>query len=248
MQHTQTSELARTPKYRKSHVDPRSKLLLLLSVSIILVGGMSGSRLANHAYLLLASLPLAVLIVEGYWKSGLIMASLFAFFVWVAISVVPSLEGNHQIAVMGMVAFCTRILPAAASFSLLMTIPVSELVSALYRLRLPPALITVFVIVFRFFPTVINEMVAIEQSVRMRGLTLGNGSIKTAILSRLLPFLSNTLRIGDELSAAAISRGLGAKQYRTHYYQTHFSWLDFPILLVISINVLLALVSVGEVQ
>ncbi|MDA0149874.1 energy-coupling factor transporter transmembrane component T [Vibrio sp. LaRot3] len=231
------------PQEKSSRVDPRSKILLLLCVSVILVGGAGGDQVAKSAYLLLAALPMLVLMLEGYWKSGLFLSSLFGFFAWVAITVVPSLEGDSQIAVMGMVVFCTRILPAAASFSLLMTIPVSELVSALYRFKLPVALITVLVIILRFFPCVLSEFVAIERSVRMRGLALGNGSLKTAVFSRLLPFLSNTLRIGDELSAAAISRGLGAKKRRTNYYQTRFSWFDLPILAVIVMNVLLAITS-----
>ncbi|WP_260260547.1 energy-coupling factor transporter transmembrane component T [Vibrio intestinalis] len=231
------------PQEKSSRVDPRSKILLLLCVSIILVGGAGGGQVAKSAYFLLAALPMLVLMLEGYWKSGLMLSLLFGFFAWIAITVVPSLEGDSQIAVMGMVVFCTRILPAVASFSLLMTIPVSELVSALYRFRLPSALIAVLVIISRFFPCVLSEFIAIERSVRMRGLALGNGSLKTALLCRLVPFLNNTLRIGDELSAAAISRGLGAEKCRTHYYQTRFSWFDLPILAVIVANVILAILS-----
>ncbi len=231
-------------KVERSRVDPRSKVLLLLCVNIILVGGAGGDKVAQSAYFVLAALPIVVLMVEGYWKKGLLLASLFVFFVWVAISVVPSLEKESQIAAMGMVAFCTRILPAAASCCLLMTIPVSELVSTLYRFKLPSALVTVLVIILRFFPSVLSEFVAIERNVRMRGLAFGNGSLKTTLLCRLLPFLSNTLRIGDELSAAAISRGLGAERRRTNYYETRFSWLDVPILVVIAVNIVLAVASV----
>ncbi|WP_156873928.1 energy-coupling factor transporter transmembrane component T [Psychromonas hadalis] len=231
-----------------SRVDPRSKILLLLSISIILVGGAGGSELVQRAYFVLAILPMVVLIVEGHLKVGFILTSLFMLFTWIAISVVPSLQGDSKIALMGMVVLCTRILPSiAAGYCLLLTTSVSELVSALYKFRLPSPLITVLVIIFRFFPCVLNEMLAIERSVRMRGLLFGNGSVKTAILCRLLPFLSNTLRIGDELSAAAISRGLGAEKHRSNYYEARFTWLDLPILAIIVLNVMLAAESIWMV-
>ena len=49
----------------------------------------------------------------------------------------------------------------------------------------------------------------------MRGITFGGGSAVKMIEYRMIPLLFSCVNIGDELSAAAITKGLGGKIRRT---------------------------------
>ena len=52
---------------------------------------------------------------------------------------------------------------------------------------------------------------------------------------RLIPLLFSSINIGDELSAAAVTRGLGAPVKRTNVCEIGFYMTDFIILTVMII-------------
>lgn len=87
-------------------------------------------------------------------------------------------------------------------------------------------------VIFRFFPTVIDEYRAITDAMRMRGVSFGGGK-PTAILEyRIIPMMTCSLKIGEELSAAALTRGLGAPIKRTNICKIGFHVQDFLCLAV----------------
>ena len=71
----------------------------------------------------------------------------------------------------------------------------------------------------RFFPTVFDEAHAIGNAMRMRGIRLfGLRTLANpfSILEyRLVPLLVSVTKIGDELSIAAVTRGLSPETKRT---------------------------------
>jgi energy-coupling factor transport system permease protein len=50
---------------------------------------------------------------------------------------------------------------------------------------------------------------------KMRGVMFGGGNAAKMVEFRMIPLLFSCMNIGDELSAAAITRGLGGKVKRT---------------------------------
>ena len=64
----------------------------------------------------------------------------------------------------------------------------------------------------------------------MRGITLGGGSIVKMIEYRMIPLLFSCVSIGDELSAAAITKGLGGKVKRTSVAVLRLSAADIILL------------------
>ena len=69
-------------------------------------------------------------------------------------------------------------------------------------------------VMFRFFPTVAEESRSINDAMRMRGVGLRSiGDNPTVLLEyRLVPLLMAVVKIGDELSASALTRGLGGPE------------------------------------
>ena len=69
---------------------------------------------------------------------------------------------------------------------------------------------------FRFFPTVMEEWRAIGDAMKMRGIRLRGGKAGSILEYRLVPMLMCSVKIGEELSAASLTRGLGGPVKRTN--------------------------------
>ena len=87
---------------------------------------------------------------------------------------------------------------------------------------------------FRFFPTILEESRSINDAMRMRGIGSKN-LVKDPIALfeyRLVPLLMSIVKIGGELSAAALTRGLGGPVKRTNICKIGFGIWDFCMITV----------------
>ena len=66
---------------------------------------------------------------------------------------------------------------------------------------------------------------------KMRGIMLGGGNAVRMIEFRMIPLLFSCVSIGDELSAAAITRGLGGKVRRTSVVELKLHVQDYLLIL-----------------
>ena len=72
----------------------------------------------------------------------------------------------------------------------------------------------------------------IKESMKMRGIRFGGGKVSKMITYRLIPLLFSCINIGDELSAAAITRGLGAPVKRTDVCEIGFHREDIAVIIL----------------
>ena len=70
---------------------------------------------------------------------------------------------------------------------------------------------------------------------KIRGIQFGGGKATKMVTYRLIPLLFSGISIGDELSAAAITRGLGAPVKRTNVCEIGFHIYDFLIIIVMGV-------------
>lgn len=93
-----------------------------------------------------------------------------------------------------------------------------------------------FSVVLRFFPTVKEEWHSIKAAMKLRGIGLSFGNVITHPMQTteyiLVPLLSSSIKIGDELSAAAIARGLGMDRKRTTIYDVRLCVWDYLLLVI----------------
>ncbi|WDV46496.1 energy-coupling factor transporter transmembrane component T [Clostridiaceae bacterium M8S5] len=91
---------------------------------------------------------------------------------------------------------------------------------------------------FRFFPTVRIEWKSINNAMKVRGIGLNIRNIFTKPIKIieyiLVPLLSSMVRIGEELSAAALTRGLGSDVKRTNIAKIGFGIKDVILLMIIT--------------
>ena len=112
------------------------------------------------------------------------------------------------------------------------TTTVSEFVAAMERLHLPQQITIPMSVMFRFFPTVAEEWSAIGDAMRMRGIRFGGGKASSILEYRMVPMMICSVKIGEELSAAALTRGLGGPVKRTNICKIGFRAQDIVLLLI----------------
>ena len=110
---------------------------------------------------------------------------------------------------------------------LVSTTTVSEFTAAMLRLHLSEKIIIPLSVMFRFFPTVMDEAASINAAMRMRGIHLGGRNAEKMLEYRLVPLMTCCVKIGEELSAAALTRGLGGDVKRTNICKIGFHVQDY---------------------
>ena len=101
--------------------------------------------------------------------------------------------------------------------------------AALRAARVPRALTVPIAVMLRFVPVVAAEASAVLDSMRLRGLTGWRSVLRHPVLSIgwfTVPVIASTLRVGDDLSAAALLRGLGSHRRPTCRVPLHLGRSD----------------------
>lgn len=78
---------------------------------------------------------------------------------------------------------------------------VGEFVAIMWKLRLPHSVIIPVSVVFRYFPTLKEEWQSLRMAMKMRGIHISMEHV-------FIPLMVSAINISDELSAAALCRGL----------------------------------------
>lgn len=162
----------------------------------------------------------------------------------VQIYVLPHLTGILNFLVLFTTGFFCRILPSVAIAAYAVkTTTVSELISGMERIHMPKEVTIPLTVMFRFFPTVFQESEAISDAMKMRGIKLGGKKSSKILEYKLIPMITCSVKIGEELSAAAITRGLGAPVKRTNICQLKFNFADVVLILFCCFVVFWAIAS-----
>ena len=213
-------------------LDPRTKLLLLITMSVFVLGYAGGEEL-SFLMPFFCCLPAVALITAGKWKQALIYAvvysvSYISFSSWVHLT-----TGFLHFLLFGVFGILSRILPCLMMGSYMVsTTTVSEFTAAMLRMHMPEVVIIPLSVMFRFFPTVIDEWSCINAAMKMRDIRFGGKNISKMLEFRIVPLMACCAKIGEELSAAALTRGLGGKCKRTNICKIGFHVQDFIVLIL----------------
>lgn len=227
------------------YLDPRTKLLLLVLNSLFLMGGIGGDapfmQLFRH---LLVVILLVFLWLYGRKKQAFLVSLFYIVFYSLQMTIFPHLTGMLNYMLLFSVSLFIRILPTVMAGHLLIgTTKVRDLVAALKKMRVSDALIIPISVIMRFFPVIIEEYIAISSAMAMRGIRFG-GSHRTKMLEyRIIPLIICSVKAGEELSAAALVRGLGSPIARTRKDSVRFGKYDYLTMGVILFFFILAIIS-----
>lgn len=224
-------------------LDPRTKLLMLVAVTSLMLSSGNGGvmDLVKPA---LSVLPFILLLSERKWKTAAKYIVLYiACFALerVALGFMSGLESFLALAVCSVM---TRFAPGIMMGAFFVTsTSVSDFIAAMKRMHVTEKIIIPMSVIFRFFPTIREENSAISDAMRMRGIRFGGKHPGKMLEYRLIPLMISIVRIGDELSAAALTRGLGAPVKRTDICEIGFHLQDIIMIALCAVCFVLTIGS-----
>ncbi|MFV0413647.1 MAG: energy-coupling factor transporter transmembrane component T [Oscillospiraceae bacterium] len=211
--------------------DPRSKMALLLTGSILMITGSNSAAMAAIKFLLMA-LPFLLLLLSGRPRQALLFLAVYLAATGAVVWLLPYLKGLPAFLVVAAGGILGRFLPIfMLGYSFVSTTTVSEFIAAMELMHLPNAITIPLSVIFRFFPTVAEEYANINDAMRMRGISFGFTNPGAMLEYRVIPLITCTVQIGEELSATALTRGLGAPVKRTSICSIGLRLKDFFVFL-----------------
>ena len=238
--------LQTTGQQRGMILDPRTKLLLLVTVSTFVLGGLGGEKF-SFIIPVLCFMTLVLLLMAGKIRATGIYLGVYSVAWLASLLLLPHLSGFFYFVVLGSAGIFSRVMPGVAMGAYVVsTTTVSEFTAAMQRMHISEKIVIPFSVMFRFFPTVGEEFGSIDAAMRMRGIRFGGGRAGKMLEYRLVPLLTCSAKIGEELSAAALTRGLGGTVRRTNICRIGFKMQDsIFITLCLTAFVAVALASLG---
>lgn len=197
-------------KKKRIALDPRTKLLLLVTISALMLST-SNEGIMNIVKPILSLIPFLLLLSEKRTKTAgkYLLLYIVCFFLERV-----ALGGQGRLISFLLLAVCsimTRFAPGVMTGAFLIaSTSVSEFIAAMERMHLTEKIVIPLSVIFRLVPTIGDEYQAIRDSMKMRGIQLGKKNPIQMVEYRLVPLMVSVVQIGDELSAAALTRGLGA--------------------------------------
>lgn len=211
-------------------VDARTKLFLVV-FSAITVFAFYSTVLEIALVGLIAVLGACL----GRAQDEVRMVALYALLTLLQQMLLPFLSDSMlTICAMFVVSF-KRLIPCVmAGMLLIRTTRVSELMSSLYRMRFPKSVVIPLAVTMRYVPAIGEEWRCINEAMRIRGsIFKGVGVLKRVLKSAEIPYiplLASASQIADELSAAAVTKGIEDPAPRTILRKSSFSLADCLVL------------------
>lgn len=209
------------------NADPRSKFLLVVVCNVIVMS--AGATSMMWLVLLLAAVLLVVdvrpRVALGFTASNVLF--------WAATQL-PTVW-HHGFAVLAGIT-CYWLVRFGVSLSLgtwfIASTRVSDILAAMNAARLPRFLVIPLSVLFRFMPVAVDETTGVVEAMRLRGYT---GSYVwrhpfDGVEKLVVPVLAASARIADDLSAAALIRGLGSSGRPTVVSDLRFRTADAVVL------------------
>ncbi|MDR2114081.1 MAG: energy-coupling factor transporter transmembrane protein EcfT [Bifidobacteriaceae bacterium] len=195
--------------FKKLQLDPRTTLLtvIVLNVAMFSAGFSGGAGLAR---LVLMTVPALLALGAGHWWSALSYSLLVGTAYLVESHLIATGSSGVGLAVAGLASLVARLAPGLfMAYVAVITIRVGELLAALEASRVPRWLAIPAAVVLRFLPTVWEQSKGVQRAMNVRGLNLFRVGLGPWLEYRLVPLITSTVRCGEELSQAALTRGLG---------------------------------------
>lgn len=219
--------------------DPRTKLLILAITGITVF-------LNENLYLEagFVILPILLLVGSGHLRPALKGGAIFLFLVFVQFRIVPELPVSIGGIFFMFAVYIRKLIPCFLLGSyLIATTRVSTFLAAIGRLRLPKGLVIALSVTLRYFPTMKEEWGLIKDAMSLRGISV---SFPRSLLHPFktmeyvyVPMLVSASKISDEITQAAVTRGIDHVERRTCLEAVRFCASDVVLIAIYAAFVLL---------
>ncbi len=203
-------------------VDARVKMLFLIIANI-----MYFTVAPFFSELLLISLIVVILLLHKKIKLTLMLV-LFYIFILVSLNYM-SYFPNWFIQYIGIFFISLRRLAVFyfCGSLLFFTTSSREIISTMYKMKFPNAIVMSIAVGLRYFPALKEDISNVNKASKLRGIV----GIKR-ITGFYMPVLASASRISDEITEAAITRGIENPCKKTCMYNYKLKVTDYLIMLI----------------
>lgn len=213
-------------------IDPRTKLGLLVLVVVF-------SAFSDSAWMECAAIAVIMItgILLGRVRRTTVSAVVF-YMLWIFVRYgLPYMAGVIQTSLAAWFILMFKCYPCCMLGSIIIgTTHISEFMAAMSRMKVPKMIVIPLAIMFRYFPVVKEDWGYIKDAMSMRGLTptpLGFIRNPSGVIDALyVPMLISASKTADELSVAAVTRGIENPKPRTSHVKIRFAIWDVLFALV----------------
>lgn len=210
-------------------LDPRMKLLLVIVISTATMFTPSREVVAWN-YIVIILLWLASREIRYAGKFAVI------FTVVLVVEYVSLWIPNDTVKMM--VSFLLFIVARSLSMVIMCLwmstgLCVDDLITSLQNMHIPKGFTITIAVVFRYIPTISGEFRNINNTMKMRGIAFNARNLllhpgRTTEYA-LIPLIMRSIKVADDLSASAMTRGLDLQTRRTSYREVRLHLQDFLI-------------------
>ena len=208
------------------------RTLLLLDILIMIFMLISGKpEVTLSSFMLAAAVPVITGLYGVLLCYALLFAGLFVYYQFIFHSAIP-LFHSAVFSVIGVFSFIVqRIIP----FMLLGAViqkqkNISEITTALERMHLPKGIILSIAVMFRYFPSIKDDLFIIIDAMKLKGLYTSKRSAMLHPIRTMefiiVPMLFKSLRTAEELSCAALVKGIENTGKKTSYFDVKLRPVD----------------------
>lgn len=220
-------------------LDPRTKLLILAitSVSVFL----NESMLIEGAFIFI---PFLLLLQAKHIRLAFKSGATFIILLTLPMLLVPHLPVTAGGILYMFAVYIRKLIPCFMLGSLLIrTTKVSTFLAAISRLHLPKGFTIALSITLRYFPTMTEEWGFIKDAMSLRGISASPAGLLFHPVRTMeyvyVPMLVSASKISDEITQAAITRGIDHLERRSCLENIRFRMRDALLLILYSSLVVL---------
>lgn len=215
-------------------LDPRTKLLILAitSVSIFL----NESTLIEGAFIFI---PFLLLLQAKHIRLAFKSGAAFIILLTLPMLLVPHLPVTAGGILYMFAVYIRKLIPCFMLGSLLIwTTKVSTFLAAISRLHLPKGFTIALSTTLRYFPTMTEEWGFIKDAMSLRGISASPAGLLFHPVRTMeyvyVPMLVSASKISDEITQAAITRGIDHLERRSCLENIRFRMRDALLLILYS--------------
>ena len=208
------------------------RTLLFLDILIMVFMLVSGKpEVTLCSFIIAAAVPVITGLYGVLLCYTVLFAGLFSYYQLILHVHVPVFQ-SAVFSVIGIVAFIVQpIIP----FMLLGTVikkqkNISEITMALERMRLSRGIILSIAVMFRYFPAIKDDFFIIIDSMKLKGLYTSKRSAMLHPIRTMefiiVPMLFKSLKTAEELSCAALVKGIENTGKKTSYFDVRIRSVD----------------------
>ncbi|WMJ88007.1 energy-coupling factor transporter transmembrane component T [Anaerocolumna sp. MB42-C2] len=229
---------------RGVHFDPRTKLFLLL---LCVICTMLAPSLRYELILVCLIAVFSLLSGKpGHAAKGILF---YGMIYGITLLSMFKMTGTTQAIFAAFLGLVNKVYPCGFMAGLMIkTTKTGEFMAAFYKIHMPDRLVIPFAVMMRYLPVVREDWRYIKDAMRMRGISLSiqNICLRPILVAECLyvPLMMAASNTADELSIAAVTRGIENPSPRTSLTEIRFSGKDLIVIIIFISYLVMGLMKV----